>query len=219
MPRKVDRKTETPLEIAELCVDRLVAAIRSTCPGRNADNLLELSLLVMNDKTCPEKARALARALQLALTARDELRDPNWERRRAAAAATDVLLRELEEWMTVVKPLVEYNVEREKSYGPAANVFTMSFLPWLVAFIHGGIFHVSVLADLQLLHPDTRSRGQPPHHVRNDVTRLLNREKLSVSEITAVTERVNDVAARKRVRNRITELSRHRHRRAGQPRE
>ena len=121
--------------------------------------------------------------------------------------------------MTVAKPLVEYNVEREKKYGIAANLFTASLLPWLAAFVHGGIIHIARLTDLQLLHPAARSRGQPPHHVRNDVTVLLNREKLSVSEITAVTERVNDVAARKRVRNRITELGRHRRRRAGQPRD
>jgi hypothetical protein len=219
--RAVARKrksTRAPLEASELCVARLTSALRGACPDltkADAPDEMSLAIRAHGDHKFPKKTRALGEALSIAVPSRNELRDPMWLLRREVAAATDVLLRKTTEWRELIGPIVQHNLEREARLGPLARMFPATFIPWLVSFIDGGMGFVAHLTDLQLLNPDTRSRGRPPDHVQNDVTRILDRAGFSVSEIAGLTEKVNDRDARKRVRNRLNEMKRTRKRRAG----
>jgi hypothetical protein len=213
--RKVHRKTELPLVSAERCVDRLTAALHTECPDLAEQAVIDLALRAMNEKSRSKKTRALAEALSIAVPSRNELRDPLWRLRREAAATTDLLMRQTQEWAALVAPIVDHNLKRESQLGPQARIFPATFIPWLVSFVHGAMGFVAHLTDLQLLNPDTRSRGRPPDHVKDDVTRILDRAGFSIGEIAEITEEANNRDARKRVRNRLNEMKRTRERRAG----
>ena len=210
-----ERKTDPPLEIAELCVSRLTTALRDACPDLVEPDDASFAMRAHGETHRPAKTRALAEALEIAIPCRNELRDPMWQLRRKVATSTIDLLDEVTKWVALAAPLVDYNLEREAKYGAPAQLFPASLIPSFVVVAHSTLGCVARLTSIQLMNPDTHSRGRPPDHVVNDVTRILDGAGFSVYEITGITEKVNDGPARKRVGNRLNEMKRTEKRRAG----
>lgn len=211
MSRKTERKTDTPLAVATLCVRRLTSALRAACPDlreafrEDRSDAHAIAMQVMSQKQRPKRTRVIAEALVIAVPQRNELRDPKWLLRREAAAATQELGVRSQKWLQLVEPIARYHVRRNQKLGQASTVFPAHMIPWLMSVVFGAIAHLTTIIDAQFLNADPRTRGRPPDRVKEDITQILARAKFSTSEICALTEPTNDRAARARVRNRVRE--------------